>query len=228
MNITKRLALGAMSAAAFLSAAPAAAQVNGIATADTAVAVASTQALQTGFQQIATQYEGQRSSLEQTQQQRQQLVQQLDTNNDGQLSEAEGAAAPQATVQQVQALDQQINQIQAPIQLARIYVVSQVAQQYGAAVQQVIADRNIQIMIAPEALVYAPETADVTQAVTAALNTRVPSVQVVPPQGWQPTQASAQLFQQIQQLLVLSAIQQQQQQQGAAGQQQPQQPVEGR
>lgn len=225
MIIRNQTALGALAAASILAGTPAMAQVNGIATADTAVAVASTQALQTGFQQISTQYEGQRQSLEQTQQQRQQLVQGLDTNGDGQLSEAEAAAAPQATVQQVQALDQQIAQVQAPIQRARVYVVSQLAQQYAAALQQVISDRGIQIMLAPEAIVYAP-TADVTEAVTQALSARVPSVQIVPPEGWQPNQATAQLFQQIQQLLLLSAIQQQQQQQGAAGQQQ--QPVEGR
>ena len=224
-NIT-RTALALSAAASLLAVnSPVVAQVNGIATADTSVAVAGTQALQTGFQQISTQYEAQRQSLEQTQQQRQQIVQQLDTNQDGQLSETEANAAPQATVTQVQQLDQQIAQIQAPIQRARVFVVSQVAQQYAAAVQQVISDRGIQLMIAPEALVYAPETADVTQSVTQALNARVPSVQIVPPENFQPTQAAVQLYQQIQQLLLLSAIQQQQQQQGAAGQQQP---VEGR
>ncbi len=220
------MALGALAASTMLGTAPAAAQVNGIATADTAVAVARTQALQTGFQQISTQYEGQRPALEQAQQSRQTLVQQLDTNTDGQLSETEVSAAPPATVQSIQGLEQQIAQIQGPIQRARVYVVSQIAQQYSAAVQQVISDRSIQILITPEAIVYAPEAADVTEAVAQALNARVPSVQITPPDDFQPTQATVQLFQQIQQLLVLSAMQQQQQQQGAAGQQQ--QPVEGR
>jgi len=206
---------------------PAAAQVNGIATADTAVAVAGTTAFQTGYQQIATQYEPQRQTLEQRQQQRQQLVQQLDTNADGQLDDAEAQAAPEATVSQVQALDAELQQIQAPIQLARLYVVSQVAQQYGAAVQQVIADRSIQMLIAPDAIIYAPDAANVTQAVTEALNSRVPTATVAPPAGWQPSQATVNLFQQIQQLLVMSAMQQQQAaQQGAAAA--PQQPVEGR
>jgi Skp family chaperone for outer membrane proteins len=208
----------ALIAAAAAAAVPAAAQVNGMATADTAVAVAGTTALQTGYQQIATQYEAQRQTLDQRQQQRNQLVQQLDTNGDGQLDEAEANAAPEATVQQVQALDQEIQTIQAPIQLARLYVVSQVAQQYGAAVQQVITDRSIQIMISPEAIIYAPDEANVTQAITDSLNTRVPSVTTTVPEGWQPTQATVNLFQQIQQLLVLSAMQQQQaaQQPGAA------------
>jgi Skp family chaperone for outer membrane proteins len=225
------LAAAIIAAAASLTA-PAAAQVNGIATADTAVAVAGTQAFQTGYQQIATQYEPQRQTLDQRQQQRQQLVQALDTNSDGQLDETEAAAAPEATVQQVQALDQEIQTIQNPIQLARLYVVSQVAQQYGAAVQQVISDRSIQMMISPEAIIYAPDAANVTQAITEALNTRVPSATTTVPEGWQPTQATVNLYQQIQQLLVMSAMQQQQaaaQQQGGAAAPAPAQPpVEGR
>lgn len=230
MTTTRKPAFAAATAiaAATLSAAPAAAQVNGIATAEAPVAVAQTQALQTGYQQIGTQYEAQIQTLQQRQQQRQQLVQPLDTNSDGQVDDAEANAAPEATVQQVQALDQEISQIQAPIQRARLYVVSQVAQQYGAAVQQVISERSIQLMISPEAIIYAPDAANVTEAITTALNTRVPSAQITPPEGWQPTQATVQLFQQIQQLLVLSALQAQQQQQQQQGAATPQQPVEGR
>lgn len=216
-------ALAAGIALAGLAAGPAAAQVNGIATADTAVAVAGTTALQTGYQQIATQYESQRQSLEQTQQQRQQLVQQLDTNSDGQLSDAEASAAPEATVTQVQQLDQQIAQVQAPMQRARLYVVSQLAQQYSAAVQQVVSDRSIQLLIAPDALLYAPDAANVTQSITEALNTRVPTVTTAAPEGWQPNQATVNLFQQVQQVLMMAAMQQQQQ-----SQQQQQQPAPSR
>ena len=214
----------AATAAALVVALPAGAQVNGIATAETPIAIASSQAFQTGYQQIDVQYEAQRQSITQQQQSYQQLVRPLDTNADGQVDDAELQATPQATVTQLQQLEQQIAQMQAPIQRARLYVVNQVAQQLAPAVQQVISERAIQLMISPDALIYAPDGADVTQAITAALNTRIPSVQITPPEGWQPTQATAQLFQQIQQLLVLSAMQQQQQQQGAAAQQ----PVEGR
>jgi len=229
MNHKTRLSLAALTAAASAIAAPASAQINGIATADTAAAVAGTQALQTGYQQIATQYEAQRQTLDQRQQSRTQLAQQLDTNSDGQLDDAEAAAAPEATVQQIQALDQEIAQIQAPIQRARVYVVSQLAQQYAPAAQQVISDRSIQILISPEAIIYAPETANVTPAITQALNTRVPQASVDVPQDWQPTQATVNLFQQVQQLLVLSAMQQQQaQQQGQAPAPAQQAPVEGR
>lgn len=205
------LAFGAAPVATLALSAPAAAQVNGIATVEPAVAVASTTALQTGFQQISTQYASQRQTLEQHEQQRTQLLQQLDTNKDNQLSDAERQAAPQATVTQINTLDQQIQQIQGPMTRARLYVISQILQQYGPSLQQVIADRKIQMVIAPDSVIYAPDAANVTNLVTTALNTRVPSVQVVPPEGWQPNQTTAQLFQEIQQLLMMAAMQQQQQ-----------------
>ena len=105
-----------------------------------AIAIASSTALQTAYQQIGTTYAAQRTQLEQLQQQRDTLVRQFDTNNDGQLSDAEQQAAQTnaTAVQQLQTLDQTIQQTQAPIQLARVYVVEQIAMQYGAAVQQVL------------------------------------------------------------------------------------------
>ncbi|GAA0281313.1 hypothetical protein GCM10009127_23230 [Alteraurantiacibacter aestuarii] len=207
---------------------PAAAQVNGIGVVEPPVAIAGTQALQTGFQQIGTTYQAQRTSLEQRQTQRQTLVQTLDTNGDGQIDDAEAAVTNDATnptVQQIQALDAQIAEIQAPIQLAQLYVVSQVAQQYSASVQQVIADQSVQILLSPEAVVYAPQEADLTEEIVAVLNTRIPTVSITPPADWQPNQAVVTLYQQIQQVLVMARMQQQQAAQAAAA---GQAPVEGR
>lgn len=219
MKLISKPALAAGIAMAVASA-PACAQVNGIAVTDIAVAVASTQSLQTGLQQIGTTYAAQIAQLEQLETQRQQLLQTLDTNGDGQIDEAEQATLTETnpTVQQVGQIDQQIAQAQTPLQLARIYVVSQVAAQYSAALQQVISDRNIQIVLSPEAVAYAPEAADITEAVATALYARVPTVNIVPPQGWQPSQAAMQLNQQVQQVFAIARAQQQaaQQAQGAA------------
>ncbi|HSG33536.1 MAG TPA: OmpH family outer membrane protein [Sphingomonadaceae bacterium] len=219
MKLISKPALAAGIAMAVASA-PACAQVNGIAVTDIAVAVASTQSLQTGLQQIGTTYAAQITQLEQLETQRQQLLQTLDTNGDGQIDEAEQATLTETnpTVQQVGQIDQQIAQAQTPLQLARIYVVSQVAAQYSAALQQVISDRNIQIVLSPEAVAYAPEAADITEAVATALYARVPTVNIVPPQGWQPSQAAMQLNQQVQQVFAIARAQQQaaQQAQGAA------------
>ncbi len=219
-NLVKTSLGAALAVAGASLAVPAAAQVNGIGTVDLSYAVANSQAFQTGYQQIATQYQAQRTTIEQRQQQRQQLIVTFDTNSDGQLDATEQAATQDpnnTTVQQIQAIDQEIATLQQPINLARVYVVQQIAQQYSAAMQQVISDQNIQFVISPDALIYAPEAADITEAVTTALNARVPSVAVVPPADWQPSEAAVNLFQQIQQILVMAAMQQQQA--AAAGEQ---------
>ena len=216
---------------AALVAAPAAAQVNGIATVEPALVIAQSQALQTAYQQISTTYQAQRTQIEQLQQQRTALAQQLDTNNDGQLTDEEVATAQQnnaPAVQQIQGLDQQIAQVQAPMQLARIYVVEQVAAQYGAALEQVVNSNGITLILSPDAIVYGPNV-DVTGDVATALNARVTSVASTPPEGWEPNRNSVQTFQQVQQVLMLAAMQQAQQQQEQQ-QQQPSQDgqVEGR
>jgi Skp family chaperone for outer membrane proteins len=213
-------AVGALAAPALST--TAAAQVNGIGTVDLPSAVAGSQAFQTAYQQIATQYQAQRTTIEQRQQQRQQLIQTFDTNGDGQLDETEAAATQDpnnTTVRQINAIDQEVATLQQPINLARLYAMTQVAQQYSAAVQQVISDRNIQFLLQPDALAYAPDGANVTPYVIAELNSRVPSVTVVPPADFQPSEAGVQLFQQIQQLLMMAAVQQQQA--NAAGRQAP-------
>ncbi len=194
-------------------AAPASAQVNGIGSSRIGVTVANSQALQNGYQQIATTYQAQIQQINQLAQQREQVVRGLDTNSDGQLSEEEANAAPEATVQQVQQLDQQIAEAQAPVQRARLYVVNQVGQNYGPAVQQVMSDKSISIMVAPEAIDFASDGVDVTADVVTALNTRFPTASITPPEGWQANQATVELYQEVQQLFTLLAIQQQQAQQ---------------
>ncbi len=203
---------------------PVMAQVNGTATANLPIAVAQAQALQNGFQQIETQYAAQLTTIEQRQQQRQQLIQTFDTNGDGGLDAAEQAPTQDpnnATVQQIQAIDQEIQTLQQPINLARVFVVSQVAGQYQAALQQVISDNNIQFVLQPDAIIYAPDAANVTAQVVTALNTRFPAAQIIPSAEFQPTEAAVQLYQQIQQIFMIAAMQQQQAAAAAAQQQAP-------
>ena len=135
-----RLTSAAVATLAAFAAIPAAAQVNGIAVADPAIAVAGSQAIQTAYNQIGTTYQAQRTQLEQLQQQRAGLIRQFDTNNDGQLSQEEQTAAQAntAVIQQVNGLDQQINTVQQPVTLARVYAIEQIAQQLNPAVQQIV------------------------------------------------------------------------------------------
>ena len=205
---------------------PAAAQVNGIGVTDPAIAIAGSQALQTGYQQIGTTFQAQRTQLEQLQQQRDTLVRQFDSNGDGQLSDTEqqAAQANATAVQQLQTLDQTINQTQAPIQLARVYVIEQIALQYGPALQQVVAANNVSLILTPGSVVFAADAVDVTDEIVARLNALVPTVTTTVPAGWQPQRQSVQLYQEVQQMLVAAAQQQQAQQAAPA----PATPVQGR
>jgi len=215
--ITPALAAGLAIAAI---SAPASAQVNGMATSNIGLTVANSQALQTGFQQINTTYQSQITQVEQLNQQRMQLVQQLDTNNDGNLDEAEQAVLNESnpTVQQIGQLESQIGELQRPTQLARLYVVNQVGQNYAAAVDQVMTNRDIKVMLAPEAVDFAVEGLDVTALVVEALNARLPSVSITPPQGWQPNQATVELMQEVQRIYAIFAQQQAAQAQQQGGQ----------
>ena len=222
---TQLLSITALALTAVM-AVPAAAQVNGIGVTEPAIAIAGSAALQAAYQQIGTTYAAQRTQLEQLQQQRETLVRQFDTNNDGQLSDAEQTAAQANTtaVQQLQTLDQTIQQTQAPIQLARVYVIEQIAMKYGEAVQQVVTAGNISLIVNPSTVVYAAEAVDVTDEIVAKLNTLVPTVSATVPAGWQPQRQSVQLYQEVQQMLLTAAQQQAAQQQAAPAQA----PVQGR
>ena len=221
----RHLSTAALALSAVL-ATPAAAQVNGIGVTDPSIAIASSQALQTAYQQIGTTFAAQRTQLEQLQGQRDTLVRQFDTNGDGQMSDAEQTAAQANTsaVTQLQTLDQTIQQVQQPINVARIYTIEQIALQYGTAVQNVVTANNISLILTPESVVFAANTVDVTAKIIAQLNTLVPTVSTSVPAGWQPQRQSVTLFQEIQQLLLTAAAQQAQQQAG----QQPAAPVPGR
>ena len=208
---THLLSITALALAAF-GAVPAAAQVNGVGVTDPAIAIAGSQALQAAYTQIGTTYQAQRTQLEQLQGQRDALLRQFDTDGDGQMNEAEqqAAQANATVIQQMQTLDQTIQQTQAPIQLARIYAIEQIAMQYGNAVQQVVAANNVSLILSPGSVVYAADAVDLTDEIIARLNTLVPTVSASAPAGWQPQRQSVTLFQEVQQLLLSAAVQQQQ------------------
>lgn len=221
-NLLKAAAAASIAMSGLALAAPAAAQVNGIATVDVALAVAGAQARNTAYQQIATQYQAQRTTIQQRRQQRQDLVKTFDTNGDGQLDQAEQAVtqdANNATVRQIQAIDQEIAQLENPIQRAQVYVVSQIAQQVSPSLEKVIADNKINFVVSPDSLIFSADGANVTGKLVTALNTAVPAVTAFPPEGWQPSEAGVNLYQQVQQILLINAMQQQQAAQQQAGQQ---------
>lgn len=226
IKLTTLLAAGTALAAASVSL-PAAAQVAGIATTSPEIVIARSAARNTAYQQIQTQYAAQIQQINTARQEIQTLAKSLDTNNDNQLSETERNARPQVLTQ-IQQKEQQINSLATPITIAQAYVLDQLAREYDAARQQVVTAKRIQIMLAPDAIQWAPPAVDVTSDIVTALNTRKPTVTVAVPAGWQPSQPILQLQQSIQQILVAAAQQQAasaQQAQPAAQQPAQQQPA---
>lgn len=201
---------------------PAAAQVAGIATTSPELVIARSTALATGYQQIQTTYAAQITQIGTLRTEVQTLAKSLDTNNDNQLSEAERNAKP-AVLTQIQQKEQQINTVATPITIAQAYVLDQLAREYDAARQQVVTAKRIQIMLAPDAIQWAPPAVDVTADIVTALNTRKPTVTTAVPANWQPSQQILQLLQTVQQIRAAAAQQQAAQQQPA--QQPPAQPT---
>lgn len=213
------LSISALALGAAAIAVPASAQVSGIGVAEPAIVVAGSQALSGAYAQIGTTYQAQRTQLDQLDQQRIALIKKFDTNSDGKLDQAEQKAAQvetNPTRKQLETLETQINQVQAPINLAAAYAVSQIAQQLGAAVQQVVSQGNVQLILPSSEVLYAADAANLNQKVTTALNSRLPQVSISPPAGWQPDQATIQLFQDVQQVRLAAAQAQAQQQQAGA------------
>jgi len=182
---------------------PATAQVSGIATAETAFAIARTKALGTAYQQIGTQYAGVVQQMQTKRQEINNINVQLDTNKDKELTQAELDAAVKAKNPLLTQLDEkqkEINTLQEPIILAQLYAVEQIAVKYEAAQQAVVAAKKISVILAPDAFVWAPEAVDVTSAITAELDKAIPAASITPPAGYRPSRQIGALYQQIQQL----------------------------
>ena len=209
MNTRNTAILAALLSAAAI-AAPASAQVSGIATSDTSVAIARSKALGTAYQQIGTQYAAVAQQMQAKRLEINNLNAQLDTNKDKELTQAELDVAIKAkspVLTQIDAKQKEINTLQDPIILAQLYSVEQIALKYEAAQQAVITAKRINVILAPDAFVWAPESVDVTAAITAELDKAVPSVPITPPAGWRPSRQIGQLYQQIQQLINVAAQQ---------------------
>jgi len=229
MKLFAQSLIAASLASAAVVAAPATAQVQGnLATVNAPGVVINTTAFQTAYQQIGTTYKAQLDAIRARSEERQTLLKQLDTNNDNELDEAEQQAAQNTSqAQRIGQIDQELTQLSNQVDGARIFAVEQIMRQYSAALQEVVTQRSIQMVVSPDAVIYAPQAANITQLVATSLNAKVPSVQIVPPQDWQPSRNAIAMYQQIQQaLLTAQAIQAQQQ--AAQQQQQTTQAPSGR
>lgn len=220
MKTTLSLLASAGLAAAALVSAPASAQVEGkLATVDTTRAIIGTTALRTAYETITTTYKAQIDQRTAKQQQLSELLKPFDANSNGRLDEAElPAVQGSSSFAQIQQLEGEVVALTNQVNNARIFAVEQIFQQYGKAIEQVATTDQIKAIMPAGTVLYAPAEADITPKVTAALNAAVPSVGVVPPQNYRPSQQGAGLFQEIQErLLTAQLIQQRRQQQQQQG-----------
>lgn len=198
----------------------------GVGVADISRAIISTTALQSAYSQVNTTYATQLQSRQTKQQQLTELLRPFDSNGDGQIGETELPAVQNSpNFAQFQTLESEIATLNSQVNNARIYAVEQVLAQYPAALQEIATAQNIAVVLQPDAVQYAGESADLTGAITASLNSKVPSAGITPPANWRPSRQGAQIFQEIQQYLIAAQLRQQ----AAQQQQQPaQQAPQGR
>lgn len=217
--LTKILAPAGLALVTLAVAAPATAQVQGnVAAADVSRAILGTTALQTAYQQVNTTYAGQLETRRTKQAELTALLQPFDANGNGNLEESELPAVQNSpSFTQIQTLEGEVAAINQQVTTARIFAVDQILRQYPAALQEIATAQQIQIVFQPDAIQFSGQGADITPQITASLNTKVPSVQIVPPADYRPSRQAQQVFQEIQQLLVRAQLIQQQQ---AAQQQQ--------
>ncbi len=225
MNI-RFSAIAAALLSATILAVPANAQVAGIATADTSVAIARSKALGQAYQQIGTQYAAAAQQMQAKRAEINSINMQLDTNKDKELTQAEVDAAIKAKnplLTQIDTKQREIGQLQDPIVKAQVFVVESIALKYEAAQQAVINAKKINVILAPDAFVWAPDSVDVTTLITAELDKSTPTVGITPPANWRPSRQAAAVYQQIQQMFENAARAQAAQAQAA--QPQPGQPA---
>ncbi|MEL7196681.1 MAG: OmpH family outer membrane protein [Pseudomonadota bacterium] len=213
-KLTKTLAIAGLALSATV-ASPAAAQVEGkVGTASISRAIQGTTALQTAYGQVNQTYTAQIQTAQTKQGELSELLKPFDTDGNGEISETESAALQAApNFAQIQTLQREIASINDQVTAARVYAVEQVLVQYPTALQEVATQNQIQMIVDPASLQYAVEGADITPLVTTSLNAKVPTVGIVPPNGWRPGPNTVQIFQEIQRRALLQQIREQQAQQ---------------
>jgi Skp family chaperone for outer membrane proteins len=183
-------------AASVAIAAPAAAQVNGVAVADPQGAIAGTKAWAAARTQIQATYKPQLDQADARSRAIQAELQPLVTQfNTARAAPNANQTALQTQLQSIQskqqAGQQEIARITAPAERAQAYAVEQIQARLGEAVQTVVRQRNVSLLVNPQAVLFLQPTADITPAITAELDRLVPTVNTNVPANWQPGQQQA-------------------------------------
>jgi Skp family chaperone for outer membrane proteins len=208
MKTLKVILLGcALAAPALFIAGSANAQVAGVAVANPEAVILGAKALGTAFQTIGTTYKPQldqaRTRQTQLEAQIKTLSAPLDTNKDGQISQAElqaGQAARSPALTQIEnaqkAAQQEMSRLTQPATLAQMYAIDQITQKYPAALKTVVDTKKISLLLSADSVIFGTPAVDVTDDIRTAVDAAAPTVPVTPPANWQPSQQDAQLLQQ--------------------------------
>jgi len=208
-SFTKFIGAGVLASGALI-ALPAAAQVSSVAVIDPASAILSAKALGMAIGAIGTTY---KTQVDQLSARRTALAAEmktmaapLDTNKDGQVSQAEIEAATTAKNPLVERLrktqtnnENELGRLNQPMVRAEVYAIEQIMGSYGNALQTVINTKKIQLLLNADAAIYGQPAADITPDVKNEIDRTLPTVSIAPAATWQPSQQAVQLFQQYQQ-----------------------------
>ena len=82
--------------------------------------------------------------------------------------------------------EQELQKMLAPIDQSRQYVLEQIEDKLGTAMEQAMAKRGVTMVVRRESVLRYDPAYDLNQAVLAELNVLLPAAQLVPPQGWMP------------------------------------------
>jgi len=196
-SILSAVALATVSVSALAVSAPAAAQVKqAIAVVNVEQAIGQSAAAQTAGQQMQVTY---KANIDQVNARQTALQTELKQKQDALQAAVTAAgqnpppakqtelqtqyAALQKRAQEAQAELQQLGQ---PLELARAYALEQIGAKLDEAMRAVMTKNKIDLLLKSGAAeAYAPG-ADVTNLLVHELNALVPTVGIVPPQGWRP------------------------------------------
>lgn len=190
------LAAGLMLTAASVPmlATPAVAQdARGVGVVSLPAVIANSNAYKTAEQQRQTTYKAQ---IDQAEARRQQLeaqltplIQQFNTARQAESPDQQTLQQQAAQIQQIEQSGQrELQQILAPVALSRAYTQEQIEDRLDEAVQAAAEKKDITLILDATTgqVIFAAAQHNITQAVLAELNTLLPSVQIVPPEGWVP------------------------------------------
>lgn len=192
--ILKAAALAAMSLSVSTVAltAPAFAQSKGgVATADVRTVIGRSNAFTVAMQQIETTYKPQidaRDARAQTLQAEVNLL--IAKYNEEVRRTPQNANALQAAGKALQdkrtAANNELGQLSAQTDLAVAYVEDQISLRMNEAIKAAMTKRKVDLLLSPDAVLARENNVDISDAITAELNTLLPNVQIVPPASYKP------------------------------------------